>query len=261
VDGILDQETQSIERLPLTRAVGSAFLLFLVPVVAVAGFCPAAWSSLVGATYAVAPASRPQAMAPQDKMVLESGTDTATVTPNALSEAATVLKLYDQNVAALQSLTNQQTDPVKNGTLGIETTALQGAMQSFTTSVIGNPKAPNGLTPYGLAHADSAALHQQINLLRQGIHQITNTFALTLLEQQLNLAYQEATVLDSTYRKLTAARTNPTTLFNTLVAFDQAVALATAGAFTAQQQEVATGNLLAVNASPFTFSGSGSTQP
>src|SRR3989442_1229185 len=78
------------------------------------------------------------------------------------------------------------------------------------------------LTPYGLAHAQSSNMHVQIELLRRGIAQITNPFALTLLNQQLNLRYQEATALDVAYRTLTARKASPTTVYNTLVSLDAA---------------------------------------
>jgi hypothetical protein len=244
----------------VVRIPGAFFLLAIVPFVALAWFGPTAWSAvgvLSPNRAAMAPLAGPAA-GPQYSNVFTDWTDTASVaTPSASAEASRVSSQLNQQIAALKTLHDQQTSQVNQAILVIEMTSLQSNADTFSSSVLtSSGKASPGLTPYELAHARSAGMHQEILLYRQALTQLTNQAAATLLLQQLNLKYQEATALDHSYRSLTGRHATPTAIHNSLVALNTAINTASNNGLAAQQQEFSSGKLIPVNSSPFTFSSS-----
>ncbi len=237
---------------------GGLFILLFVPALALTWFSPGACAALASFVPLQRPAAEAAAptLAEQVTSVLADWMNTAAVaTPDAAPEATRVAQQLSQQNAATQALHDQQTNQVNQAILTIQLAALKTNIATFMTSVADNTRstAKPPFSPYQLAHARSAGLHQEIVLLRQAIAQLTNPAASILLQQQLNLRYQEVTALDHAYKTLTGRRALPTAIYNNLVSLDTAIATANANGLTAEQQEFSTGRLLPVNSSPFTF--------
>jgi hypothetical protein len=242
-----------------TRLAINSVVLIGVPVLALSWFSPWACQGLG----AVGPALQARITTPQGAAANDNNnvltawsdtqTDASTLNPDASDQANKFAQQITQMLAALQTQAVHQTDPVKQGVLLIEATALKTNMQQYDLSIANNTTA-QGLSPYNYAHARSIGLHQEIGQLRLAVKGLTSPITSTLVAQILNLRYEEATALDKNYKILTGRHASPTTILNFLVSFDSATATADATARTAQTQELATGVILPANASPFTFS-------